>query len=170
MRKICCLFLFVLSVNVQAKSIAAFLKTIESNHLLHMNYRQIPFICKPYGIETLSELVYRTDVNSSCMGYLKEYRIVDPNEKFFAVQNLRIEQQYRVEGIGNECLLHHSSGHSYSEALLENGYARIPPQLRYKDTILRHRFKQAERRAKIKKAGIWSDVNVRNCFLMVNEK
>lgn len=167
MYKIFGLLFVVLAVNAYGKTIVSLLKGIENNHTLHMQYRQQPFVCTPYGIETVSELVYLTDVNSSCIQYLKEFRLSDPNEQYFAVQNLWIEQQYSVEGIEGKCLLHLSSGNSYSEALLAKGYARIPIGARYKDSIIRYRFKQAEKRAKTKKAGLWSDVNVRNCFLMV---
>lgn len=167
MHKIYGLLFIVLTINAYGKTLVSLLKGIENNHTLHMQYKQQPFACTPYGIETVSELVYLTDVNTSCMQYLYEFRVIDPNEQYFAVQNLRIEQQYRVEGIEGKCLLHLSSGHSYSEALLEKGYARIPLGTRYKDPIIRYRFKQAERRAKVKKAGLWSNVNIRNCFLMV---
>ncbi len=135
-----------------------------------MKYKQKAFVCKPYGIESVSELVQRTDVNSSCMQYLKEFRRADPKEKFFAALSLHVEQQYSVEGMEDSCLLHLSSGYSYSEALLENGYARIEPGQRYEDPLLRYRFKQAVESAKKNKSGIWSDVNVRHCFLMQEEE
>lgn len=170
MYKIYWLFCMVLVLNSHGKNLVSLLKGIESNHVLHMQYKRQPFICTPYGVETVSELVDSTDVNSSCMQYLKEFRLTDPNEKYFAIQTLWIEQQYSVEGVEGRCLLHLSSGHSYSEALLEKGYARMPIGARYKDPVLRYRFKQAERRAKTNRAGLWSDVNVRNCFLMVDQK
>lgn len=161
---------WVFSVDLKAEQILALLKGIENNHTLHMSYKQQAFVCKPFGIETVSELVERVDVNSSCMGYLREFRRAHPKEKVFAFLTLRPQQQYSVEGKEHACLLSLSSGHSYSEALLEQGYARLPEAFVYKDFLLRHRFNRALQRAKNTKAGIWSDTNIRNCFLVSKEK
>jgi len=170
MKKICGLLFIVFMMNLKAESVLALLKGIENNHTLHMTYKMHAFICKPYGVETVSELLQRTDVNSSCMGYLLDFRMSDPKEKSFAHSLLHIQQQYSVEGISDLCLLHLSSGNSYSEALLEKGYARIPPAQLFEDEILRYRFKQAVKRAKVTKAGLWSDVNAKNCFLSTKIK
>ena len=170
MRMLSYLLFVVFTVNLYGNDIVAFLKRVENNHTLHMNARQHSFVCSPYGVETVSELMHKTDVDSSCIGHLYEFRKANPKEKYFAVSSLYIQQQYSVEGFEGKCLLKLSSGHSYSEALLENGYARIPPGMQYKDTVLKHRFKRAEQRAKKKKAGIWSDINVRNCFLIAEKK
>lgn len=156
------LLFVVFLVNVNAQSLVSLLKSIENNHTLHMSYRQQAFVCTPYGIETVSELLLRTDLNSSCFQYIRDFRESNPQEKFFAATTLHIEQQYSVEAVETLCLLHLSSGHSYSEALLEKGYALISPQL--KDTELLYRFEKAQLRAKIKKEGIWSDEKIRGCF------
>ncbi|PHR55620.1 MAG: hypothetical protein COA44_10250 [Arcobacter sp.] len=161
-------FLFIVfTSNLFCAEIVAMLKGIENNHKIHMMYKNQPFICKSYGIESISELVIRTDVNSTCVKHLKSFRRSHPKEKYFAQNILHVQQQYTVEAIGSLCLLHLSSGHSLSEALIEEGYARIPFTLRYEDFLLEDRFKRALQRAKSTKAGMWSDANVRNCFLVV---
>ena len=164
--KLSMLLFIVFVMNLDAKELVALLKGVENNHILHMSYKQTPFVCKPYGIESISQLVERTDVNSSCMGYLNEFRREHPQEKFFAQIHLYVEQQYSVEGLDNLCLLHLSSGSSYSEILLEEGFARIPIGIKYENFILNHRFQRALLRAKSTKAGMWADVNIRNCFLL----
>ncbi|MBE0497788.1 MAG: hypothetical protein IBX43_00935 [Campylobacterales bacterium] len=157
------LLFVVFIVNADAQNLlVSLLKSIENNHTLHMHYRQQAFVCTPYGIETVSELLLRTDLNSSCQQHIRDFRASNPQEKFFAAKTLHIEQQYSVEAIETLCFLHLSSGHSYSEALLEKGYARISPQLQ--DTEFMYRFEKAELRAKIKKEGIWSDEKIRGCF------
>jgi len=159
--------LFIIFVsNVFCGEIVALLKGVENNFKLHMVYQNKPFVCKAYGIESISELVLRTDVNSSCMKHLKNFRRVHPQEEYFAQSALHVQQQYTVEGIGSLCLLHLSSGHSLSEALIEEGYARIPLALKYENFLLEDRFKRALKRAKYSKAGMWSDINVKNCFLI----
>jgi len=160
------LLFIVFTWNLYAQELVALVKGVESNHMIHMSYKQTPFVCKPYGVESISQLVLRTDVNSTCRGYLNEFRQAYPQEKYFAHTRLQVQQQYSVEGLDNLCLLHFSSASSYSEALLEEGYARIPVDMKYKNFILNHRFKRAVLRAKSTKAGMWSDVNVRNCFLL----
>jgi len=160
------LLFIVFVLNLYSKELVALLKGVESNHILHMSYKQSPFVCKPYGIESVSQLLERTDVNSSCKEYLNEFRREHPQEKFFAQMHLHIQQQYSVKGLGDLCLLHLSSGSSYSEALLEEGYARIPIGITYESFILNHRFQRALLRAKSAKTGMWSDVNVINCFLL----
>ena len=165
--KLYVLLFIVFVLNLSSKEIVALLKGIESNHKIHMQYKNKSFMCKPYGIESVSELVYRTDVNSSCKKHLLNFRRADPKEKHFAQMTLHVQQQYSVEGIESLCLLHLSSSHSFSEALLEEGYARIPLSIKYKNILLEDRFQRALKRAKSTKAGMWSDVNVVNCFLVV---
>jgi len=170
MKKVYSLFCLFFAWNLEAASIIALLKSVENNNVLHMHYKKTPFVCVPYGVETVDELMLRMDSNSSCMRYLQDFRRAHPKEKFFAASSLHVQQQYSVEGMDGECLLYLSSEHTYSEALLEKGYGRRPVGYRYKDVILKHRFKDAVKRAQITKAGIWSDVNIRNCFLMTTEK
>ena len=166
MIKLQILLFIVFTWNLHAKDVLALVKGVDNNHIIHMVYKQAPFVCKPYGVESISQLVLRTDVNSSCMGYLNEFRRAHPQEKSFAQTSLHIEQQYSVEGLEKSCLLHLSSGSSYSEVLLEEGYARMPIGIKYDDVILEYRFKRALLRGKSSKAGMWSDVNVINCFLL----
>lgn len=160
----------ILISNLESKEILALLNGIENNHTLHMKHKQIPFVCKPYGIQTVSELINSTDMNSSCKKHIQEFRLANPKEKYFAKSLLHVYQQYNVEGIKGLCMLNISSGYSYSELLLEHGYARITPNQLYKDVLIKHRFDKAVKRAKKKSAGIWSDINVRNCFLNFKKK
>jgi hypothetical protein len=162
--------MLIMSVSSQAKMLYAFLKEVENNHTLHMKVQQQPFICTPYGVDTISQLVYRTDVNSSCQKYLRDFRMQHPQEKFFAAGLLYPEQQYAVEGVKNRCLLYLSNQHTYSEALLEEGYARMLPVTLYQDPLLKYRYQKAVLRAKTDKKGLWSDVNLRNCFLIPKEE
>lgn len=164
--KIHVLLFIVFISNAFCIEILALLKGVENNHKIHMVYKNKPFICKSYGIESISELVLRTDLNSTCMKHLTNFRRANPKEKYFAQMVLNVQQQYTVEGIGPLCLLHLSSGHSLSEALIEEGYGRIPLALKYENFLLEDRFKRALQRAKNTKAGMWSDINVRNCFLV----
>jgi len=161
------MFLFIIfSLIAHANSLVSLVKGVENNHKIHMSYQQKPFVCIPYGVETISQLFLRVDVNSSCRASLSAYRKANPKESFFAQTHLELGQQYSVEGVEGLCLLHLSSENSYSEALLEDGYARIPLSMKYKDEVLDYRFKRARLRAKIKEAGMWSDAKVRNCFLI----
>jgi Staphylococcal nuclease homologue len=164
--KIQVLLFIVFVLNALSAEIVALVKGIETNHKIHMVYKNQPFICKPYGIESISELILRTDVKSTCMKHLTNFRRSNPKEKYFTQMTLHVQQQYTVEGIGSLCLLHLSSGHSLSEALIEEGYARIPFALKYENFLLEDRFERALQRAKNTKAGMWSDINVRNCFLV----
>ena len=135
-----------------------------------MKYGQKAFVCEPYGVETVSQLMERTDTNSACMQYLIDFRKTNPKEKYFAQEILFIQQQYSVEGVNNLCLLSLSSNYSYSEALLENGYGRVPLMFKYENPVLGERFKRAVQRAKNTKAGIWSDNNIKECFLIEKKK
>jgi hypothetical protein len=104
MSKIFVLLILVISF-VYAKDIVALLKKVESNAALHMNYKQQAFLCQPYGIETIEELLNRSDVNSTCKMYLKEFRLTFPKEKSYAASFLHIQQQYSVTSIDGKCLL-----------------------------------------------------------------
>lgn len=160
------ILLFIVFVwNLRCESVVALLKSVEDNDNLHMVYKQKEFICKPYGIQSINELISSVETNSSCMNYLQDFRKSYPKEKFFAQMRLHVQQKYSVEGIDGKCLLYLSSSHTYSEAILEAGYARMPITLKHDDSFLKYRFKRALQRAKSSKLGIWSDVNVRNCFL-----
>jgi len=159
------LFIIFIS-NLFSQEIVALLKGVENNHKLHMVYKNQPFICKPYGIESISELIISVDVNSTCKRHLINFRQSHPKEKYFAQMTLHAQQQYSVEGMKSSCLIYLSSAHTLSEALIEEGYARIPFSLVYDDFLLESRFKKALKRAKLRKVGMWSDTNVINCFLV----
>lgn len=164
MIKTCCLLFVFFIASLDAQELISLLKSVQNNHTLHMKYLQQPFVCKPYGVVILSELMERTDLSSSCKNFLSRFRAENPQEKYFAASRLKIEQQYSVESIKGLCLLHLSSEHSYSEALLEQGYALIVPEGVKDDEVLEKRFDKALLRAKNTKAGIWSDSDARNCF------
>ena len=155
----------VFLMNLYPQSIVALLKGVENNYKLHMVYKQTSFVCKPYGVEGVDELILRTDANSTCVNHLKNFRLTHPKEKHFAQTSLQVQQQYSVEGREDRCVLYLSNEYSYSEALLEHGFARITLGLTYDNRLMKYRFNQAVKRAKSKKLGIWADPNVRNCFL-----
>ncbi len=159
------LIFIVLGISLYAQDSLALLKKVQNNSALYMSYKQQNFVCKPYGIETVEELLERSDVNSSCKNFLNEFRKQHPKEKVFAAYFLHKQQLYSVSDIKQRCLLHLSTGYSYSEALLEKGYARVLPDYTFTDVILKYRFTRAVKRAKINKAGLWSDMKVRDCFL-----
>lgn len=169
-KKIISLLFLILVTYSDANELISLLKNIENNHTLHMSYAQKHFICEPYGVETVSQLVQRRDVNSTCRQHLSSFRKTHPMEKFFAQETLDIQQQYSVKGIAGKCLLALSFSKSYSESLIENGYGRIPLLLKYENPLLDYRFKRALKRAKHIKAGIWGDVDIRNCFLTQKKK
>ena len=159
------LVFIMLSISLYAQGALSLLKKVENNSALHMSYKQQDFVCKPYGVETVEELLERSDVNSSCKYFLNEFRKEHPKEKVFAASSLHQQQLYSVSGIKQRCLLHLSTGYSYSEALLERGYARVLPDYTFTDVILKYRFTRAVKRAKINRAGLWSDTKVKDCFL-----
>lgn len=161
------LLLIFFMANLDAKVLVSLLQSVQNNYTLHMKYLQQPFVCKPYGVQTLSELIDRADANSSCQKSLSNFTKENPQEKYFAVSLLKIQQQYSVESRQGWCLLHLSSDHSYSEALLEEGYALIWPAGIQEDEVLTKRFNKAVLRAKNTKAGIWSNTDVRNCFQLL---
>jgi len=169
MRQILFIMVFLLS-SLNAQEIVSLLKSVENNHLLHMTYKNKTFVCKPYGVETISQLIENAKKDSLCAKYLYKFRINHPKEKSFAKSFLHVEQFYSVEGVQNGCFLYISSNYSYSEVLLEKGYARIPPDFNYEDDVQAYKFKQAMKRAKNKKVGMWSDINVKNCFLLPKKK
>jgi hypothetical protein len=165
MKYIFLIIFFIFTTDIYAKDVVALLKSIENNHTFHMSYKNDLFVCKPYGVETVSELALRVDANSTCKKHLNNFIKSFPNERYFAESNLYVQQQYSVEGISGRCLLKFTSGYSYSEALLQNGYARIPLSFQYKDKMLAYRFENSLKKARDDKVGLWSDTDVRNCFL-----
>ena len=111
-----------------------------------------------------------TDVNSSCKKHLNNFRLSNPKEKYFVQMSLHVRQQYTIEAMGSLCLLKLSNDYSLSEALIEEGYARIPLFLKYENPLLEYKFKKALQRAKHMKSGMWSDFKVKNCFLLTPKK
>lgn len=166
MKKLYCLLLLVFIITLDAQEVVSILKSVQNNHTLHMKYVQQPFICKPFGIETIRQFLQRKDISTSCRQSLVSFIEANPEEQYFALHILKIEQQYSVEKFQGSCLLHLSSGYSYSEALLEHGYARIPSNFQYNNAELEYRFNRALEGAKRSKSGVWSNANVSNCFLL----
>ena len=160
------ILILIVSSSFFAQDKLALLIKVTNNTTLHMKYQQTPFLCQPYGVETLDALANRQDVNGSCKQVLQRFRENQPKEKFYAQMLFHVQQQYTVRAVDDRCLLLLSFAHSYSEKLLEKGYARILPTLVYKDELLQYRFLQAVKRAKREKNGIWQDEDFEMCFLL----
>jgi len=155
-----------LALLVLANEKPALLKSVENNSVLHMSYKQVHFTCVAYGVETLDMLVQRSDTNTSCQQKVADFRENNPKEKNYAVNLFHVQQQYGVRSVENRCLLLLSFAHSYSEELIEMGYARIDPLIKYESEEILYRFSKALKRAKREKNGIWKNEDMVNCFLV----
>lgn len=101
---------------------------VESNAKQTLLYRNGTVGCEPFGIIPLEKMALSAPDAAKCTAAIQQYYAEYPSKRFFARQNLRLQQSYHYETIKEGCVLYANGPESYSEMLLRNGLALIDPK------------------------------------------
>ena len=79
---------------------------------------------------------------------------------------LHKEQKYFLKGLKEDCFIMLNGGVSFSEHLLEKGFAKLQKKLdeKFLNSTLYKKLTRSQRRAEYHKRGIWEDPTLANCF------
>ncbi len=138
------------------------LDALYANDTYLFRAKQTRYLCKPYGIWTLDRVLKNTHITPVCKKVLDDFILHNPKLHHFVWYMMQIEEGYRVEFRGKECIIYLRSKRTLSEALLQAGVAIEQPG--FSDEEFGYRFYQALRAAKVNKRGIWSDAKLQSCM------
>ncbi|WP_345994071.1 thermonuclease family protein [Sulfurimonas sp. HSL-1716] len=148
------------TLNAQSIQIAE-LRSVYSNDMQKFSIKMNSFICEPYGVVTLEEILADKNTIPICKKRIEEYFSKNPVQKYFIQMNLHLRQNYHIEFKDKRCLVYAFGQKTISEALLEQGLAIKKPSL--KDDEFGYLFLRAQTRAKNRNSGIWSDKTLQSC-------
>ena len=131
------------------------LKNVEDNRFTEFGIKEYSYRCQPYGVLTLEELVEKSGPQSRCRESVEKFYAVEPLSRHFAQRLLKREQLYHIEPKEKGCVLYAKGMRSYSELLLAEGLAVRKPL--FNDEEWLYRFKQAQKKAKYEKKGLWNE-------------
>lgn len=134
------------------------LHSIESNSELHFEYGKSMLVCRPYGVVTLEHF---TNQNEGCRKSVEAFYLQHPELKHWAAYELKVRQFYRVRTLEGRCLVYSHGQQLYSEGLLKQGLAAVPPGV---GKEWRERFKRLEKGAQRHERGIWAEAPWQLCF------
>lgn len=147
--------LMMVTVAYAEQPLLGVLEKIESNRYLTFSLNQKNYQCQPYGILTLDELLQESSLESRCKEVVTRLYRQDPRIRHFGQLSLKRFQQYHVEPKGARCTVYASGSRSYAQMLLREGLGMRKPLLF--DELWLFRWKQAQKRARNEKLGLWKN-------------
>lgn len=120
------------------------------------------FVCKPYGVVTIDEVLNSKETDKECKNTLQKFYIQHPRLYNLYRRYLKRKSFYHVEYLEKSCLVHVKGELTFSEILLQNGIALIDKE--FKDETYNARFKSAQKSAEIWERGMFSDPKLLSCM------
>lgn len=152
--------------SLSAKDFTAILLKTDGDMRFHFTVNNQAFYCEPAGVTTLAKLYNKKGLSPFCKTSLVRFIQKYPyaNKQYAYV--LHLEQKYYIHPYEKSCFIMLNSGISFSEHLLENGFARLEKSFNasFSGSALHQKLQMAEKRARYHKRGVWSDETVSNCF------
>lgn len=145
-------FLIVLCLDAKEPLLAR-LEDIVSNETQKFGLENYTFECKPYGVLSIEALYNSSKRDSICQKSIDKFYIKNPKLKQYVNRLLKYKQLYHLEIKNAECIIYAKGQMTLSELLLYNGLAIKKPLFR--DREFESYFTAAQRKAKMKKKGLW---------------
>lgn len=155
MKKIIFAFVVLLShLYSEEPQLSQYMQSIDNSDII-FKYQQNQFHCYPYGVFTFEKLLENKKAIAECKESVKKFYKKVPQAKSFARVHYELYQFYHLEKMKNQCIIYSNGTKSYSEVLLENGYALLDQNLN--DEVWKFKFYRAQKRAEILKKGVWKE-------------
>lgn len=158
MNKIILIFLTLLLIEkpfFTSEPLLARLSQIYSNDMQKFGIANYSFTCKSYGVVSLDELMRHSNINATCKRSIEMFQKENPLLDHLAQRLLHVEQFYHIDLREGECIVYAKGEMTLAEILLENGLAQVSQKFRDRDLV--YRYKEAQKRAKFDKVGMFGN-------------
>ncbi len=145
---------------------SALLLSVRNDYLFHFTYENIAFYCRPAAITTIDQLFFYPKLPKVCKEVANKFLKKHPYANKQYAYKLHEEQKYFLKGYKEDCFVMLNAGTSFSEHLLEEGFAKLQNNLDDEFLMSTHykKLKLAQDRAEYHQKGIWEDPILSNCF------
>lgn len=149
-----------------AADFTALLINSESDALFHFRYQGRAFSCEPAAIVTLTQLYYSKGLAEGCrkalVAFAQKYPYAAKQHHYL----LHEDQTYYIHPYKEKCFIMLNGGISYSEYLVENGFAKMQSTFEngFFGSPLYQKLQKAQKRATYHGRGLWKDPMVSSCF------
>lgn len=146
--------------------VTALLLHVKSDDLFHFSYENVAFYCRPAAITTIDQLRLNAQAQPVCRDKAKNFIQKYPFSNKQYAYKLHEEQKYLLVGFKKDCFVMLDAGTSFSEHLLEKGFAKLQNKLEdsFLNSTLYKKLKRSQDRAEYHKRGIWEDPVLAHCF------
>lgn len=123
------------------------------------------------AIDTIGQYMNSPALSKTCKESFMDFQKHDPKEKYAYAYVLHENITYNIKPYGKECFVMLNGGTSWSEYLIEKGYALLSKSISpdYINSVGYEKLTLAQNRAKYHKRGIWSDIIVAQCLESVQK-
>jgi endonuclease YncB( thermonuclease family) len=145
---------------------SALLLEVDNDYMFHFSYHDTAFYCRPAAIDTIDQLSLYPDKSKVCLEQAQSFIKKHPYANKQYAYKLHEEQKYEVVGLKDECFVMLNAGVSFSEHLLEQGFAKLRTNLssEFLQTTEYKNLLRSQQRAEYHRRGIWSDDILPKCF------
>ena len=147
-------------------NITAILLYTKSDYLFHFSHKNIAFYCRPAAITTIDQLLLTPEIKPVCKNLAENFIKKYPYSNKQYAYKLHEEQKYHLLGYRKDCFVMLNAGTSFSEHLLEEGFAKLQNKLDdvFLNSTMYKKLKRSQDRAEYHKRGVWEDPVLANCF------
>ena len=153
--------LLITSIEAQEPFLAKLENTF-SNEIQRFGVGKYTFECRPYGVLSIDRLYSSSKDGSTCQQNIDKFYAKNPKSKYYVDALLENKQMYHLEIKDNECIIYAKGQITLSELLLKDGLAIKKPMFR--DEEFESYFTIAQRKAKIKRIGLWDENIFNSCI------
>ena len=154
--------LTMIAVPLYGEIRSALLTSVESNALIRLLEKNVPFSCEPFGVTPLEKMAASAPDPQRCRDAVGQWYASHPSEREFGARHLHVQQTYRFDRLHKGCVLYANGPESYSEMLLLHGLALVDPS--FDDKEWNVRLRRAQQGGEAHKNGLHG-TNIRDaCF------
>lgn len=160
------LIFFLLGLSSVSANFSALLLHVDNDYIFHFSHNDIAFYCRPAAIDTIDQLSFYADKPQVCRDRAQSFLRKQPYANKQYAYKLHVEQKYYLMGLKDECFVMLNAGLSFSEHLLEKGFAKLRQNLdaEFLNSTLYKNLKKAQERAEYHQRGIWEFPELSQCF------
>lgn len=155
-------FVFFYTNIIASEPTLATLRSVSENEYQTFSIGMFQFTCRPYGVLTIDELYYKSELDSECRKSINEFYLQNPMSRYFSENLLKIRQLYHIEFKENRCILYTKGKLTMSELLIKKGLGVIKP--RFKDKEFEYPLKKAYDYAKRLEVGLFKNKITNSCI------
>jgi hypothetical protein len=160
------LSLFITSLYAQTP-FTVILEGIVGNNLMRYSIKSAPFFCYSAAVNTHETFINSPNTTQACQTLMQKFIKKNPKMVYAHSYVLHEDITYMIEPHeGNSCFLYLNGGTTYSEYLVEKGFALLKNSHDgdFAKSVAYEKLTRAQARAKYHKKGVWGNARLANCF------